>query len=253
MIQLEFIGTGDCAGIPVYGCTCRICKESFDKIELRRKSSCALVSSGGQKILIDAGVPDIHHRFPPGFLDRVVLSHFHVDHVCGLFPMRWGYSETALPVHGPHDPVGCADLLKHQGIFDFTDNFEPFIPRTFEDVEITPLPLNHSKPSLGYAISSANSRLAWLCDTGGLPSDTLHFLQLWQPSAMVLDCTFPPLNEAHPNHNDITTALSLHNNIRPGITYLTHINHHLDLWLQTGHAEIPANVIPARDGLIVAV
>jgi phosphoribosyl 1,2-cyclic phosphate phosphodiesterase len=253
MIQLEFIGTGDCAGIPVYGCTCRICRESIDTLELRRYSSCALVSSARQKILIDAGVPDIHHRFPPHSLDRIILSHFHVDHVSGLFPMRWGYSEPQLSVHGPHDLNGCADLLKHHGIFDFSDCLEPFVARTFSDIEITPLPLNHSKPSLGYAISSGNSRLAWLCDTGGLPSETLQFLKAWQPSVMVVDCTFPPLPEPHSNHNDIIMALSLHNEIAPGRTYLTHINHHLDLWFLTERTEMPANVISARDGLVVTI
>ncbi len=253
MIHLEFLGTGDCAGIPVYGCTCRICKESIDNTALRRNSSCALISSAGHKLLIDAGVSDIRHRFPPHSLDRIVLSHFHIDHVCGLFPMRWGCSETLIPVHSPHDPDGCADLLKHHGIFDFSDCLKPFVPRTFDDLDITPLPLNHSKPSLGYAISSGESRLAWLCDTGGLPAETLLFLKTWQPSVMVLDCTFPPLTEPHPNHNDITAALSLSSEIRPGRTYLTHISHHLDIWLLTGHAQLPTNVIPARDGLAITV
>lgn len=248
-MQLEFIGTGDCAGIPVYNCKCPICTESRVNPKRRRNSSCAHITTSEVSVLIDAGLPDIGERFPRNTVDLILLSHYHIDHVYGLFPMRWGHCEESLPVYGPDYPAGCADLLQHPGILDFSSTMQPFVTRFFTNLEITPLPLNHSKPCLGYALASETSRLAWLCDTGGLPMATSDFLKRWNPDVIVLDCTFPPRKDRHPNHNDIYTAIALHQEIGPTTTYLTHISHDLDLWLSTNGHTLPENIYTAIDGL----
>lgn len=251
-MQLDFIGTGDCAGTPVYNCSCPVCTESRSNPEKRRNSSCAHITAAATNILIDAGLPDLGEWFPRDTIDLILLSHYHIDHVYGLFPMRWGCCQQPLPVYGPDYPAGCADLLKHPGILDFSSTMQPFVTRVVKDLEITPLPLNHSKPSLGYALYSDQSRLAWLCDTGGLPKDTCDFLRSWNPDIIVLDCTFPPLGETHPNHNDINTAIALHRQICSKTTYLTHISHELDLWLRTSGYALPENVYTAFDGLRIS-
>lgn len=249
-MELTFIGTGDCAGIPVYGCTCDACKKAREVPTKARKSCCGLLTTATETILIDAGVADISLRFPIPSLSRILLSHYHIDHVIGLFPLRWGCSDM-LQVHGPCDPEGCADLFQYPGLFDFSDHLFPFIARTLGDVHIIPLPLNHSKPSLGYAITSKNSRLAWLCDTGGLPQDTLSFLRNWQPDIMVLDCTFPPQHQPPENHNDFNSALFIHEQISPGQSYLIHIGHQMELWLQNNENIVPGDISIARDDQVI--
>ncbi len=253
-MQLEFLGTGNCAGVPVYGCECNICCEARTNSKLRRLSTCAKVTSSGQSILVDAGLADLGDRFPRNTIDRIILSHYHIDHVYGLFPLRWGNCESQLPVHGPEDTNGCADLLKHPGILNFQDTLYPFESRTFGDIEVTALPLNHSKLTYGYALSSADGRhLAWLTDTSGLPLHTAEFLIDWIPNVMVLDCTFPPRTPPHPNHNDINTALQLHDYIKPDYTYLTHIDHQLDQWLINNTETLPKNMYIARDATILNI
>lgn len=252
-MQLTFIGTGNCAGIPVYNCSCSVCSDSRSNPQKKRGTCCAYLTTSGIQVLIDAGIPDLGERFPRDTVDLIILSHYHIDHVYGLFPMRWGCTGKPIPVYGPDYPEGCADLLRHPGIFDFSRTFTAFDTKTFADLAITPLPLNHSKPSFGYALTSGESRLAWLSDTSGLPQTTRDFLLHYKPTVMVLDCTFPPLTMPHPNHNDINSAIALHRDIGPETTYLTHIGHELDLWFATSGFSLPQGLQLATDGLHVPI
>ncbi len=252
-MELQFLGTGDCAGVPVYNCNCPVCKKSRKQPALQRRSSGAYLRTPEANILIDAGLANLSERFPRETIDLILLSHYHIDHVYGLFPMRWGYSDKPLPVYGPNDPNGCADLLKHPGIFDFSITMKPFVTHTTGTLEFTPLPLNHSKPSLGYAISTGSSRLAWLSDTSNLPPKTIKFLQQWHPGIIILDCTFPPRDTAHLNHNDVNLAVALHQQINPQKTYLTHISHELDNWLQMNKHKLPEAIDIAADGMTLSI
>lgn len=252
-MQLAFLGTGNCAGIPVYGCDCRVCSDSRTQPELKRGSLCARISTKETTLLIDAGIPYLADICPANEVDLILLSHYHVDHVMGLFPMRWGVRGEQIPVLGPDDPEGCADLLKHSGIFDFSKSLQPFETTRFADLEITTVALNHSKPSLGFCLTTADARLAWLSDTGGLPIETSQFLLDYKPEVLVLDCTFAPLPEPHKSHNDINSALRIHEDIAPYQTYLADIDHTLDLWLLQNQEALPENVHVARDFMTISL
>ncbi|WP_136798165.1 phosphonate metabolism protein PhnP [Desulfosediminicola ganghwensis] len=252
-MQLAFLGTGNCAGIPVYGCDCQVCSDSRNNPELKRGSLCARINTGGQTILIDAGIPYLGEICPADQIDAILLSHYHIDHVMGLFPMRWGVRDEQIAVLGPDDPDGCADLHKHNGIFDFSRTLQPFETVRIADLEVTTVALNHSRPSLGFCLSTADARLAWLADTSGLPTETVQFLQSFQPEIIILDCTFPPLEQAHQSHNDINAALAIHENVGPYQTYLAHIDHTLDLWLRKNPDALPENVHVARDFMTLSL
>ncbi len=220
----------------------------------KRRSSCGRISTLTRNVLIDVGIPDLGKRFPRSVVDRVFLTHYHIDHVWGLFPVRWGLGPP-LPVHGPADPEGCADLFKHPGILDFSDPLHPFVQREFGELSVTPLPLAHSKLTFGYAMADEDgeSRMAWLCDTSGLPEQTAAYLQQWRPRVMVLDCTFPPRETPHAGHNDLNQAISLHRQIAPQRTYLIHISHQFAVWLTENDTALPENMFVAMDGMVVEV
>ena len=249
-MRLKFIGTGNAAGMPAYGCDCTACIRAKNIIEHRRGPCSAALMFDDETILLDAGSLQLPERFPAGSFSRILLTHYHMDHVQGLFPIRWGVGES-IPVHGPADEQGCDDLFKHPGILDFSDTMTAFESREFDNLTVTPLPLNHSKLCLGYALEHQGKRLAYLTDTAGLPEATTEFLQDWKPDVMVLDCSMPPQKREPRNHNDLPMAIEIHQRIAAKKTYLTHISHTLDNWLRNNVGALPQGIIVASDGLIL--
>jgi len=248
-MRVTFLGTGDAGGVPVYGCDCTACQRARTDPSFRRRPCSALVEAGNTRILIDAGLSDLVERFPPGTLTAIVLTHFHPDHVQGLFHLRWGIGDE-IPVYGPPDSIGCADLYKNSGLLDFRQ-LRKFNPLHVGELTLTPLPLIHSKVTFGYGIEdSAGQRFAYLTDTIGLPPRTESFLKRWQPDSVALDCTHPPSFMAPRNHNNLHTALALGEALKPAKIWLTHISHEMDLWLSEHLDEIP-HISVAHDFQII--
>lgn len=251
-MKLTILGSGSVKAPPVYGCDCRACARARDDGAYRRRPSSALLETEGFSVLIDAGLPDLDQRFPPGTLSHILLTHYHMDHVQGLFHLRWG-ENASIQAIGPDDTLGCGDLFKHPGIFDFSTKARPFQPLRLGPLFITPLPLVHSKPTLGYLFERNGKRLAYLTDTVGIQCDALDYLRASGVDLLVLDCTSPP-GECEPdNHNDIPMALEIHQATGAARTLLTHISHDLDVWLDSHTCELPAGVTAARDGMVVSL
>ena len=246
-MRLTFLGTGSTEAAPLYGCACPACAAARTNPDSARKPASVEVEAAGQRILIDGGLTDLAERYTMGDCPPVLLTHFHVDHVQGLFRLRWGQG-TPIPVFCPPDTEGCADLYKHPGllVFNVVEVFEPFV---LGDVSITPVPLAHSRPTFGYCLAHGGRRLAYLTDTVGLPGDSEDFLREFAPDHLVIDCSFPPLAKRHGNHNDLTTALLSIEAVRPRRAWLTHIGHRLDTWLEERSQDLPSGIGIARDGL----
>ncbi|GAB5605370.1 phosphonate metabolism protein PhnP [Sideroxyarcus sp. TK5] len=244
-MRLTFLGTGAAGGVPLWGCDCAVCTLARVDITARRQPNCALLEAGGTRLLIDAGVMDVAERFPPGALDAVLVTHFHADHVQGLFHLRWG--KGALDVYAPHDSEGCADLYKYPGPLQFTQ-LSKFEQIEVGEVRITAVPLVHSKPTLGYCIEHDGARLAYLSDSRELPPATLEFLQRWQPHTLCLDCTFPPGAPEPRNHFDLSEAIAIAQSFSNCETVLMHIGHKLDAWLLDRPEALSSGMTLARDG-----
>ena len=244
-MRLTFLGTGAAGGVPLWGCNCAACARARIDLSHVRCPNCALLEAGEVFLLLDAGVMDVSERFPPGALSAILVTHFHADHVQGLFHLRWGMGE--LIVFAPHDAEGCTDLYKNPGPLCFThvSKFEAF---NVGDVCITPVPLVHSKPTLGYCIEHAGARLAYLSDCSELPPATAAFLTEWQPHKICLDCTYPPGTVAPRNHFDLPGAIDLGNNYPDSNIMLMHIGHRLDEWLMERTDALPERMTLARDG-----
>jgi len=248
-MRLTLLGTGAAGGVPLYGCECPACVRAQADREYRRAPCCALVENDDRRLLIDAGLLDLTERFPAGTLAGVLLTHYHPDHVQGLFHLRWGVGDP-LDVYAPPDSVGCADLHKNNGLLRF-HRLTKFAPFQLGDLVITPVPLIHSKPTFGYCLEQRGQRVAYLTDTCGLPPNTRAFLAGWRPNAIVIDCTHPPRAEPARNHNDLTEALAIGKDLGGVDLVLTHIGHAFDAWLMQHPEALPASVSLARDGTTV--
>jgi len=243
-MQLTILGSGGAQQVPVFGCDCIACQRARDNSAWRRQSCSAQLVYQGETTLLDAGLPMLEQRYQAGQIQRFLLTHYHMDHVQGLFPLRWGCG-NAIPVFAPDDKQGCDDLFKHPGILAFQPPLQPFEPIMLGGLHITPVPLIHSKLTLGYLIQSPQRSLAYLTDTVGLPEETLNFLQSQTLDLLVLDCSLPPQDKPPRNHNDLTMAIDIHQQLLPRRTLLTHIGHELDAWVMSH--PLPPGIELARD------
>ncbi|MCC6574943.1 MAG: phosphonate metabolism protein PhnP [Planctomycetes bacterium] len=244
-MKITLLGTGSAAGVPVWGCDCPACVAAGLDKRRRRRVTCATVEGSRGRLLIDGGVPDLAERLAPRDISALLVTHFHIDHVLGLFALRWSKA-SPIPAFAPPDLEGCADLFKHPGPFEFRR------PPAFERFEIaglgvTPVPLTHSKPTFGYCIDDGRARLAYLTDTKGLPADTAKFVAGFKPDLLVLDCSYPPREAPPRNHNDLPLAAECIAQVRPQRTLLVHISHELEAWLME-HPAMPPNSGLASDG-----
>lgn len=245
MMDFQFLGTGNAAQVPRYGCDCAACERAKQNPEFRRGPCSAVIHVNETSILIDAGSCDLTERFPAGSIKSILLTHYHMDHVQGLFPLRWG-TGSDIPVIGPDDSNGCDDLFKHPGILRFLP--PPALFQSFKvlDIEITPVPLNHSKPTVGYFVKDGTFSIAYLTDTLGLPEKTYTFFEHHKPDILVLDCSSPPKPNPR-NHNTLTEALNIIETVQPKKAYLTHISHELDAYFMTTKFPLPDHVFLAQD------
>jgi len=251
-MKLTILGSGGVKGAPVYGCNCKACYRAKINSSHRRNPTCAFIEADGFRLLIDAGLPNLCERFSAGQITHVLLTHFHMDHVQGLFQIRWGEGLT-IHVIGPDDPSGCDDLLKHPGILDFSRKTRAFDSFDLGPLRITPLPMNHSKLTHGYFIENGSKRLAYLTDTCGIDDNVKDFLCNRQADLLVVDCNFPPQQVPPRNHNDLSMALDIHHGILAKKTLLTHLGHQMDSWLSDHASELPQNVDTAADNMVIRI
>jgi len=248
-LRLTLLGTGDAGGVPLYGCQCPACRRARLKPQFIRRPSTALVESGGTRLLIDAGLTDLAERFPAGTLTSILITHYHPDHVQGLFHLRWGQGKP-IDVWSPPDTEGCADLYKNSGLLVFQRLLE-FEPIRMGNITVTPVPLIHSRMTFGYCLEAGTVKIAYLCDTIGLPPDCLKFLQHWRPHCVVLDCCYPTRKKSPRNHNDVKLAMECVNAMGVKKVIFTHLSHEMDLWLMEANQTLPGNILIGHDGLSI--
>ncbi|AEC51108.1 atp-binding protein phnp (phnp) [Pyrococcus sp. NA2] len=214
-----FIGTGGSEGIPVHLCNCSSCNEARKfKFAQRKPSTLAIVSKSGNVLLFDVGT-DIR-EFLNVPLDAIFLTHWHHDHIYGLYKLRWIARETKL-----YAPKGHADAL----ILKDPKNLRPRIIKAeesfyFGDLKVKSVKLNHQVETFGYIVEEYGKRVAILYDTKGLPRRTEALLEELTPLRLVIvDATYPPGYD-DPYHNNVDEGAEIGVKIAER-TVLSHISH----------------------------
>lgn len=246
-MRLKLLGTGNAGGMPLFGCDCFLCVKAKGNIDFRRGPTSAVLEINDKQYLIDAGGMDLADKFANENIDGIFLTHFHPDHVQGLFHLRWGKGEK-IPVYCPPDSMGCADLFKNPGILEFKakKKFETF---SIGNMQVTPLPLIHSKVTFGYIFELDGYCIAYLTDTKGLPPKTSSFLKNKTIDLLIIDTCHSPEVEDD-NHNNLTDSLEIYDLLKPVRTILTHISHDFDVWINQNSSLLPDNVIVANDSMV---
>lgn len=254
-VQVTLLGTGTSTGVPVIGCTCRVCTSSDPRDQRTRCS--AHIEVDGMHLIIDTG-PDFRRqalRAGLSRVDAVLFTHHHFDHVVGLDDLRPFFfgNKTALPCYARPN---TAEVLRRMFPYIFCDRSYPGVPHLelrevqapfevanrYEEgmlVAVTPIEVFHGElPLYGYRIG----RFAYLTDTSHIPEHS--FAQLEGLDVLVLDAL---RHEPHPTHFTFDEAIAAAQRIGARQTYFVHMTH--SVLHAEDEAGLPEGMALGYDGL----
>lgn len=249
-MKITFLGTGTSQGIPVIGCDCKVC--TSDNLRDKRLRSSIFIESEIGKILIDTG-PDLRQQLLVNKIDDIdfiLYTHEHNDHTAGLDdirPINFRQNKV-IPAYGLPRVVTDIKMRFHYAFDDIPYPGSPQI--TLQEItkdtvlfdEIFCIEINHGNIEiLGFRIKN----FAYLTDVKIIPES--EFEKLKQLEIVVISAL---QKKSHHSHQSFEEAITLAQKINANKTYLIHMSHTMGL-VEEWSQELPENIFPAYDGLVI--
>jgi phosphoribosyl 1,2-cyclic phosphate phosphodiesterase len=254
-MKVTVLGCGNSAGVPMIGCTCKVCTSDNPKNNRTRVS--VFVEVGGLRLLIDSS-PDLRQqalRNGISRVDAVLYTHEHADHAHGIDDLRsFNYmSDEPLPVYSNAETIKALQqrfnyaFLPKDAIW-FRPSLIPHVlpdasPGEFgiNDISISYFDQLHGKfKTLGYRIG----KFSYSTDVDILPEEALKALE--GTEVWIVDCL---RYKKSYSHSSLENTLHWIKRIKPKLAVLTHMSHEFDY--DTLVKELPSGVVPGYDGMIV--
>lgn len=251
-LTLTFLGTGTSQGVPMIGCDCDVC-HSIDPRDNRLRSSIYL-ETPETAFVVDTGTDFRTQALREKIrrVDAVLFTHSHTDHIMGFDDLRrFSWERGSMPVYAAAETM--ADLTRvYQFAFDGSNQWPGYLkpePHVFRgefslgQTRVTPLPVPHGRSEVnGFLFSREGKKLvAYLSDCSEVPAEIIRKIE--EVDTLIVDAL---REKPHPTHLSVAQALAVAAQVRPRMTYFTHIAHELPA---TYEENLPANVRLAYDGL----
>lgn len=251
-MRITFLGTGTSQGVPVIACDCIVCRSQ--DIKDKRLRTSILIESDGTNVVIDTG-PDFRQqmlREKVNYLDAIVFTHEHKDHLAGLDDVRAYNYKTKLPID-----VYASDTVqqaikrdfhyvfhaeKYPGVPELNLKEIDFEPFKIKNLNFLPIDVMHHKMKVkAFRINN----FTYITDANRI--EEMELKKIYGSEIVVINAL---RREPHISHFTLQQAINLIQDLNPKKAYLTHLSHqigkHEDL-----QKELPENIFVAYDGLTI--
>ena len=216
-----------------------------------------MVESEEASIVVDAG-PDFRQqmlRNTPAYLDAILITHEHNDHVIGMDDVRpFNFRQRQdMPVYAT---TQVQEELKKRFAYVFAENPYPGAPMIkletidkntpfeIKDLHIQPIEVMHGKlPVLGFRFGD----FTYLTDVKTIEEEELEKVK--GSRYLVLNALH---YHPHNTHLNVDEALALIEKLQPEQAFLIHSSHRIGLYAEVAKT-FPEQVTLAYDGLVVEV
>lgn len=254
-MKVIILGTGTSQGVPVIGCGCETCKST--NVKDKRLRTSAYVDTGSKKILIDTSI-DFRQQMLSNKIDdidAVLYTHHHVDHIFGMDDLRqytqrhdkhidlYGNAMTMSEMKITFRYVMDEHLIRHKSVplvkFIEIKN-QPF---EIGNVRVLPVEVSHGNIKIfGFRIGD----FAYITDSSAI--EPTELAKLRKLRVLVINAL---RIRPHPTHFNLQEAIEISKEVKPEMTYLTHLTH--DLLHDKINATLPKGIELAYDNLELTI
>ena len=253
-LKITFLGTGTSTGIPMIACDCVVCT-SADEKDKRLRSS-IMVESEKTRIVIDT-TPDFRYqmlRENVKYLDAVLFTHPHKDHIAGLDDVRAFnfFQQQAMQVYANQMTI---DALMREFAYAFADKKYPGVPNldlntigleefSIGNIPIIPFQVWHLKmPVYGFRFGD----FSYITDANRIEESEKQKIR--GSKIMVVNAL---RKEKHISHYTLDEAVALARELEVPEAYFTHISHQLGRH-QEVESRLPQGMHLGFDGLVLEI